>query len=119
LWWYRQPICWKTKSSSRTWPHGSSGLYSAVIISKEPERAKNLLAYMALIAKCSMKYRWPSWVVYDLNFRQEAVETGLKDWARVNPSTYTQCFTGAAVSQENWCWRCHSIDHATDACPIK
>ena len=94
-------------------------IYAAVITTKEPERAKNLLAYMSLIAKCSLKYKWPSWVVYDLNFRQDAAETGLKDWSKVEPSTYTQCFTGAAISQDNWCRRCHSIDHATDACPIK
>ena len=94
-------------------------IYAAVIITKEPERAKNLLAYMSLIAKCSLKYKWPSWVVYDLNFHQEAAEVGLKDWSKVEPSTYTQCFTGAAISQDNWCRRCHSIDHATDSCPIK
>ena len=35
-------------------------IYSAMIISKEPEHAKNLVAYMSLIAKCSLKYRWPS-----------------------------------------------------------
>ena len=73
-------------------------IYAAVIITKEPERAKNLLAYMSLIAKCSLKYKWPSLVVYDLNFHQEAAEVGLKDWSKVEPSTYTQCFTGAAIS---------------------
>ena len=72
-------------------------IYAAVIITKEPERARNLLAYMSLIAKCSLKYKWPSWVVYDLNFRQDAAEVGLKDWSKVEPSTYTQCFTGAAI----------------------
>ena len=94
-------------------------IYSAVLISKEPDRAKNLLAYMSLIAKCSLKYKWPSWVVYDLNFRQEAAETGQRDWSKVEPSIYTQCFTGAAINQESWCRRCHSIDHATDTCPLK
>ena len=67
-------------------------IYAAVITTKEPERAKNLLAYMSLIAKCSLKYKWPSWVVYDLNFRQDAAETGLKNWSKVEPSTYMQCF---------------------------
>ena len=92
------------------------GVYSAIIISKEPEWAKNLLAYMALIAKCS---QWPSWIVYDLNFLQEAAESGQKDWSKVEPSIYTQCFTGAAINQESWCRSCHSIDHASDMCPIK
>jgi len=94
-------------------------IYTAVVISKEPERAKNLLAYMSLIAKCSLKFEWPSWAVYDLNFRQDAADSGLKDWSKVEPSTYAQCFTGASISQENWCRRCHSIDHVTDTCPIK
>ena len=53
-------------------------IYAAVIITKEPERAKNLLAYMSLIAKCSLKYKWPSWVVYDLNVRQDAAEVAQK-----------------------------------------
>ena len=49
-------------------------IYTAVVITKELERAKNLLAYVSLIAKCSLKYKWPSWVVYDLNFPQDAAD---------------------------------------------
>ena len=91
-------------------------IYAVVVISKEPERAKNLLAYMSLIAKCSLKFEWPSWAAYDLNFRQDAADSGLKDWSK---SMYAQCFTGASISQENWCRWCHSIDHVTDTRPIK
>ena len=41
--------------------------YMAVVVNKEQERAKNLLAYMYLltIAKCSQKFSCPSWIVYD------------------------------------------------------
>lgn len=53
-------------------------LYAAVI-SKEPERAKNLLTYMSLIAMCSLKFERTSWAVYDLNFLQDAADSGLKD----------------------------------------
>ena len=95
------------------------GIYAAIITSKEPDRMKNLLAYMCQIAKCSLKYKWPSWAVYDLNFRQDAADSGLKDWSKVDPSTYTQCFTGASISQDSWCKFCHSIDHVSDTCPIK
>ena len=94
-------------------------VYMAVVTAKEPARIRNLLAYQAVIAKCSQKFRWPSWVVYDQNFRQEAAETGLKDWSKVEPSIYTQCFTGAAISPESWCRQCHSIDHSSEACPSK
>lgn len=43
-------------------------LYMAVITEKEPDRFKSPLAYMTTIAKASLKYSWPSWVVYDLNY---------------------------------------------------
>ena len=69
--------------------------------------------------KCSLKYRWPSWLVYDQNFRQEAAESGRTDWSKVDPSIYAQCFTGASISPENWCKRCHSVDHVSDSCPFK
>ena len=71
------------------------------------------------IAKASVKYSWPSWVVYDQNFQQEAADNGLKDWAKVDPSIYTQCFTNAAVSDEKWCKNCQSIDHGTTTCPLQ
>ena len=94
-------------------------IYMAVATAKDPDRTKNMLAYLSLIAKCSLKYRWPSWVVYDQNFRQEAAESGRRDWSKVDPSIYAQCFTGASISPENWCKRCHSVDHVSDTCPLK
>ena len=77
-------------------------IYAAVILSMEPERARNLLAYKSLIAKYSLKFEWPSWAVYD---RQDAADSGLKNWSKVEPRTYAQSFTGASISQENWCRR--------------
>ena len=49
---------------------------------------------------------------------QEAADSGLKDWSRVDPSIYSICFTGASISAENWCKRCNSIDHVTETCPL-
>ena len=92
------------------------GLYIAVVTEQEPERTKSLLAYLSTIAKASAKYSWPSWVVYDQNFQQEAADSGRKDW---DPSIYTQCFTNAAISSENWCKVCQSIDHGSDVCPLR
>ena len=39
-------------------------LYTAVVMVKEPGWATDLLAYMSTIAKASLKYKWPSWIVY-------------------------------------------------------
>ena len=68
-------------------------LYMAAVTEKEPERTKNLLACMVSIAKSSLKYIWPSRIVYNQNFRQEAADTGEKDWSKV--------FT-RSVSQMQW-----------------
>lgn len=94
-------------------------IYMAVITDNDPARTKSLLAYMTTIAKASIKYTWPSWLVYDQNFRQDAADNGITDWSKVDPSIYTQCFVNAAVSRENWCQLCQSIDHGSDACPIR
>ena len=94
-------------------------LYAAVITVKEPGRAGDLFAYMSTIAKASLKYKWPSWIVYDQNFRQEAADKGLKNWAQVDPSIYTQCFTGMTITQEGWCKICLSIDHSSESCSLK
>ena len=42
-------------------------------------------------------------MVYDQNFRQEAAESGNLDWAKVDPSIYTQCFTGATQTYVEGC----------------
>ena len=44
----------------------------ATLAPKFPDRIAELMSYQTIIAKTSQKYRWPSWVVYDQNFRQEA-----------------------------------------------
>ena len=41
------------------------------------------------------KYKWPSLIVYDINFRQEEVANPSTSWVVVHPSMYSQCFTGA------------------------
>lgn len=92
-------------------------IYAAVII--EHELAHTKLAYATIIAKASLKYAWPSWVVYDQNFRQEAADSANKDWAKVDPSIYTQCFTSVAISTVGCCRFCQSVDHSSEVCPMK
>ena len=40
---------------------------------------------MLNIAKASIKFQWPSWAVYDQNFRIEAANTPAMDWSKVDP----------------------------------
>ncbi len=95
------------------------GLYSAVVASQKPERVPELMTYMAIIAKASIKYKWPSWIIYDQNFCMEVAGNPSQSWARVDPSMYAQCFTGQALSTENWCARCQCLDHSSGHCPYR
>ena len=40
-----------------------------------------------------------------------------KQWAKVDPSIYAQCFTGMALRAEAWCRYCHVLDHTSEDCP--
>lgn len=57
--------------------------------------------YAASIARLSKKFRWPSWIVYDQYFRQEAADTGKTDWSKVESSIHSQCFTGMSPSAKD------------------
>ncbi len=92
-------------------------LYMAVLLAHKPGRLVDLMGYHALIARCSKKFRWPSWVVYDQNFRQDAAGNPDLQWAKVDPSLYAQCFTGQEASRENWCSKCQGLDHQSADCP--
>lgn len=68
-----------------TWVQCSS-LYAATLAMKFPERMPELMAYQTTIAKMIRKYRWPSCVMYDQNFKQEAAGNPSQSWANVDPS---------------------------------
>ena len=84
-------------------------LYVAILAPDQPRRIPELMAYQTIISKASQRYKWPSWVVYDQSFRQEMAGAAGQPWSRVDPSIYALCFTGQAVSGENWCSNCQSL----------
>ena len=57
--------------------------------------------------------------MYDQNFRQEAAGNPAQSSAKVDPSIYAQCFTGQAISAENWCSKCQCLDHTSTNCPYR
>lgn len=67
-----------------------------VLCSRFLERLPDLLGYtcMCHIARASQRYKWPSWVVFDQNFRQLAADQGLTSLAHLDPTQFTQCFNG-------------------------
>ena len=94
-------------------------LYVATLAPSQPSRVPEMMAYQTIIAKASQKYRWPSWVVYDQNFRQEPANNPAQSWTKVEPSIYAQCFTGQAISTVNWCSHCQCLDHKANSCPLR
>ena len=94
-------------------------IYTAVMATHQPHRIPELMAYQTEIAKCAKKYKWPSWVIYDINFRQDAAANPTRSWAFVHPSMYTQCFTDMGKdATDKWCRSCQSLDHTTSSCPV-
>ena len=94
-------------------------LYVAVLVPQQPDRLLDLMAYQTLVAKASAKFKWPSWVVYDQNYRQDAAGNPQLSWDKVDPSAYAQCFTNQSISSKNWCTRCQALDHSSDRCPTR
>ena len=72
-------------------------LYITTVATKFPERIPELMSYQMTIAKASQKYHWPSWVVYDQYFRQEADGNPMQSWAKVHPSIYIPLHTICAI----------------------
>ena len=92
-------------------------LYTAAILMRQPERAPDLMAYLFMTTNNARRYRWPSWLVYDQNFRQLMADTRDNVWAKTNPEIFTHCFINAQKSQESWCKICHSVEHTSGLCP--
>ena len=92
-------------------------LYSAAILQRQPNRAGDLMAYFFFTAGNARKYKWPSWVVYDQNFRQLMGETQDLVWAKTDAGFFTRCFIHAQKAQGSWCRHCHSTEHTAGECP--
>ena len=94
-------------------------IYMAVICTRHPERLPDLLGYMCHICRASERYKWPSWIVFDQNFRQSVADQGLSSLSQIDATLFAQCFNGQGKENQSWCYHCHSLDHASDACPMK
>ena len=98
----------KTIPDYATWSQ-CFALYVAVFAAEHPRMLGDLMGYQSLIARVSKKYKWPSWVIYDQNFRQEAASAPDQPLSKADPSLYAQCFTGQERSNENWCSKCQGL----------
>ena len=74
--------------------------YTALIALKQPDRIKDLLAYSSIIVNASKQFEGTLWLEYDTRFRNEAAVQPGKQWATIDASTWTLCFTSAKPKSE-------------------
>ena len=102
----------------QTWSQCFS-IYTAVMNQVSPELLPELMAYQSKIARYSLKYQWPLWIVYDMNFRQKKAFTPGSSWTSIDGGYYSECFTGMKRDRnEAWCRFCHSLDHTSAVCSM-
>ncbi len=104
------------KTDLATWLQCFS-VYTAVLISKYPERATSLLLYQKNIAYLSQRFRWPSWVVYDNTFWSEAANNSKTDWSQIDYGVHSRSFHNQTLLRDSWCSNCHAVDHLRTDCP--
>ena len=63
----------------------------------------------------SQDYAGLAWVHYDLAFRRQAALTRLTRWSAINPTIYTLCFVGLAMTATS-CELCFASTHTAKEC---
>ena len=62
--------------------------YISVIATFRPHRARDLLAYMALIIRTAKRFGGKAWFHYDRAFRREAEVNNVQDWSVMRTDLY-------------------------------
>ncbi len=93
-------------------------LFTAVLLTKHPNRATSLMLYQKNIGYLSQRFRWPTWVLYDYSFRQEAADLGKLDWSQLDYGLHAKYFHHVTSSLDTWCSTCHTVDHPQVNCPL-
>jgi len=89
---------------------------AAVLATRFPEKAPELFAYQASIIRAERNYEGKQWVVYDRQFRREALAKKDLNWLTPNLCLYNEAFTGRARPIPR-CSYCLQEDHSAAMCP--
>ena len=82
------------------------------------------MGYQLLIVKHSRKFRYPSWLHYDIEFRKWAANNNHRRWSQLNQEIYALAFSGQGVATV-WCALCqiegrsHTVDCPNFSSPVK
>lgn len=90
-------------------------IYILALAPKYPDMLPELTAYQLLIVQHSRRFEYPSWLRYDMEFRQWAAINNCRQWSQIHPQLYAYAFT-AHGRDTSWCPVCqleggnHSYD---------
>ena len=89
---------------------------AAILCSRFPEKAAEIFAYQATIVQAERNYDGEHWVVYDHQFRREALVRKDLNWSVTDPRLHNEAFTGRARAIAR-CAFCLQDDHTDTYCP--
>ena len=89
---------------------------AAILSSRFPDKAPELWAYQATIIRAERNYDGKRWVIYDRQYRREALARKDLNWSVTDPRLYNEAFTGHAKSIPR-CTYCLQDDHSAAYCP--
>jgi len=92
-------------------------LMAAILVTRFQDKGPEFFAYQASIIRAERNYEGKQWVVYDRQFRREALARKDLNWSLPNVRLYNEAFTGRARSIPR-CSYCLADDHAAATCPI-
>ena len=91
-------------------------VYSAAVVSADPSRTLELLAYALTVIRASQKVDGLHWRAYDTHFRINAAASANRSWSSLDTDLYTRFLTGRA-RPANLCLYCESSAHGDSECP--
>ena len=89
-------------------------IFSSVLLSASPHRARDLLAYLATILQAFQDFGGDRWLAYDRSFRRNAAARQLTDWSTRDLNLWSYAFTRPAC---RFCEFCEA-EHAPSAACI-
>lgn len=75
------------------------------------------MKYLIMITRVSQDFAGVAWVRHDAAFRRQAAITGNRRWSQINPSLYSNCFTGRE-QQSFRCNVCFNCTHQSKECAL-
>ena len=91
-------------------------IMAATLSSRFPEKAPELFAFQAQIIRAERNYEPGRWVLYDRQFRREALARRDLNWSVTDTRLYSEAFTGRAKAIPR-CQFCLQDDHSAPYCP--